>query len=261
MVLPRALPGGAAGRSFTWGRRGRKGGGGKAQFGHRWGKDPASAQSSPPASRGVDINTGAQPGPREREGGEGMFSYLHSPTPHRGGGAARRGGDSQASNSCISHDTAAVRASWEQCPARGNRSSTRDWWRWLGGKRSSPCWPAGRGGERLQPELQRGDALAARSATKQCPQEGTAAVPVSRGALPRPCVREAAQPPAWLLSPPHSGLQAVAPSQSLIPAYPPLTSFQDSAADAGDLRVVLCTAQRRAHAGGHGAATPVVKGM
>lgn len=131
----------------------------------------------------------------------------------------------------------------------------------LGGKGLRRAGLPGREGERLQPELQRGDALAARSATKQCPQEGIAAVPVSWGALPRPCVREAAQPPAWLLSPPHSGLQAMAPSQSLIPAYPPLTSFQDSAADARDLRVVLCTAQRRAHAGGHGAATPVVKGV
>lgn len=68
-----------------------------------------------------------------RGGGRVMFAYLHSPTPH-GGGAAGRGGDSQASNSCISHDTAAVRASWEQCPALGNRSSTRGWWWWLGGK-------------------------------------------------------------------------------------------------------------------------------
>lgn len=148
-------------------------------------------QSAPPpqVSRGVDINTGAQPGPREREGGEG--DVFLSATHGAEGGAAGRGGDSQASNSCISHDTAAVRASWEQCPARGNRSSTGGWWRWLGGQRCSPCWPARRGG----------GISAARTPVRRCPGDTQCheAVPTGRHCSSDSLPRCPAQPPAWLL--------------------------------------------------------------
>lgn len=151
-MLPRALPGGAAGWSCTWGRRvavGRR----QSSVWALLGRGPSIRADQPPpppqVSRGVDINTDAQPGPRGREGGEGMFSHLHSPTPHRGGGGGQqgRGGDSRASNSCISHDTAAVRASWEQCPARGNRSSTRGRVAVAWGEKvfATLAWPAERG--------------------------------------------------------------------------------------------------------------------
>lgn len=148
---------------------------------------------APPVSPGVDINMGAQ-----GEGGrEGMFSYLHSPTP-QGSGRAERGGDSQASNSCISHGTAAVRASWEQCPARGNRSNTRDWW-----ERSSSCWP---GTDR---ELLPAPA----------PQEGIAAAPAFQRTLPSPCSRGLHS----LLSLPGCGLWL--PSYGSIPIpYPSLSA-------------------------------------
>lgn len=126
-----------------------------------------------------------------------MFSYLHSPTPE-GRGRAERGGDSQASNSCISHGTAAVRASWEQCPARGNRSNTRDWW-----ERSSPCWP---GTDR---ELLPAPA----------PQEGIAAAAASQSTLPSPCSRGLHS----LLSLPGCGLWF--PSYGSIPIpYPSLSA-------------------------------------
>lgn len=92
------------------------------------------------------------------------------------------------------------------------------------------------------------DALATGSAPGQCPREGTAAAPVSWDALPSPSL----QPGSSLLLTVVYGLPAVALSQSLIPAYPPLTSFQDSAADDRDFRVVLCAVQRRANAGDTG---------
>lgn len=116
------------------------------------GKGPSLRADRPPVSRGVDTNTRAQPGPWEKEGGGETFSYHRNPTPRRGRGAAGRGGDSRAGESCISHDTAAVRASWEQCPARGNRSSTGSSARRTGGgggggsgERYVQCWPARQG--------------------------------------------------------------------------------------------------------------------
>lgn len=113
------------------------------------------------------------------------------------------------------------------------------------GKRSSPCWPAWRGG----------GIAAGRTPGRQCPGDTQCheAAPTGRhcssvhllgGALP------SLQPGSSLLLAVVYGLPAMAPSQSLIPAYPPLTSFQDSAADARDFRVVLCAVQRRANAGG-----------
>lgn len=139
-------------------------------------------QSRPAPPQPPEVLTSTQalsrvPGSR---GGRVMFAYLHSPTPH-GGGAAGRGGDRQASNSCISHDAAAVRDSWEQCPARGNRSSTRGWWWWLGEKRSSTCWPVARGGgiaaaptpARWCPgDTQTPQSSAHRKALQHCPSPG-----------------------------------------------------------------------------------------
>lgn len=75
--------------------------------------------------------------------------------------------------------------------------------------------------------------------------------------LPSPCSQGAAQPPLFLDV--VCGFPAMAPSQSLIPAYPPLTSFQDSADDARDFRVVLF--KREQMQGTRGSNTSGEKGL
>lgn len=163
-----------------------------------------------------------------------MFSYLHSPTP-QGRGRAGRGGDRQA--------IAASVTTLQQCGLPGSSAQP-------GGiaaahgtgggaleKRSSPCWP---GGDR---ELLPAPA----------PQEDTAAAYAAQPLFTGGCTASS------LFLDVVCGFPAMAPSQSLIPAYPPLTSFQDSAADARDFRVVLF--KREQMQGTRGSNTSGEKGL
>lgn len=104
-------------------------------------------------------------------------------------------------------------------------------------KRSSPCWP-GRDRELLP---------------APAPQEGTAAAYAAQPLFTGGCTASS------LFLDVVCGFPAMAPSQSLIPAYPPLTSFQDSAADARDFRVVLF--KREQMQGTRGSNTSGEKGL
>lgn len=141
------------------------------------GRGPSIRADQPPppqVSRGVDINTDAQPGPRGREGGEGMFSHLHSPTPHRGGG-----GGSREEEVTVEQAIAASATTLQQCGLPGSSAQLGgiaaahgDGWLWLGGKRSSPRWPGRR----------RGGIAAAQTPARRCPGDGQCheAVPTGR---------------------------------------------------------------------------------
>lgn len=139
-----------------------------------------------------------------------MFSYLHSPTP-QGRGRARRGGDRQA--------IAASVTTLQQCGLPGSSAQP--------GGIAAAHGTGGLGGKVFTVLAWEGKGNAARaSSTRKALQQH--------------------QPPSVRCpAPVHGGCTAcslfldVAPSQSLIPAYPPLTSFQDSAADTRDFRVVL----------------------
>lgn len=169
-----------------------------------------------------------------------MFSYLHSPTP-QGRGGAGRGGDRQA--------IAASVTTLQQCGLPGSSAQPggiaaahgTDGWRCLGGKVFTvPAWQG------------QGNAATASSIGRHCSSTSPLCVrcpaPVHGGCTACSLFLDVA-----------CGFPAIAPSQSLIPAYPPLTSFQDSAADTGDFRVVLFKREQRQ--GTRGSNTSGEKGL
>lgn len=139
---------------------------------------------------------------------------MHSPTP-QGRRRAGRGGDSQA--------IAASVTALQQCGLPGSSAQPggiavahR-----TGGKGLHGAGLAGTG-NCCQRQLHRKALQQHQPSSVHCP------APVHGG-----CTASS------LLLDVVCGFQSMAPSQSLIPAYPPLTSFQDSAADTRDFRVAL----------------------
>lgn len=220
------------------------------------------SRPAPPLSRRVDINTqvlSRAPGRGREERG----CFLICTAPHHTGEGGQQGEEVTVKQAIAASATTLQQCGLPGSSAQpgGNRSSTRDWWRWLGGKvfatlarlpgKGNCC--SANSGETVPWRHAGPRSSAHRKALQQCQSPGVPCPAPVQGRLP------SLQPGSSLLLTVVYGLPAMALSQSLIPAYPPLTSFQDSAADARDFRVVLCTVQRKANAGGHGAATQVEK--
>lgn len=209
---------------------------GRAQFGYCWGKGPRLRADRPPAPRGADTNTRAQPLVFLGEGGR-RENVFHSSQPH----TARREGGQQGEEVTGEQEGAASATTLQQCGLPGSSAQP-------GGTAAASGAPAGRAGG--------AGGLGQRCSAGLLGREGGfhEAAPTMQQSNARvaPCSREAALPPAWLPFPPHcvNGFPAMALSQSLIPAYPPLTSFQGGAADARDFRVALCTVPQRANSRG-----------
>lgn len=137
-----------------------------------------------------------------------MFSHPYSPTAHRGGGQ-------QGEEVTVKQAIAASATTLQQCALPGSSAQP-------GGDRGS----AGSLGERSHHSCLRSGAEGLRCpGHRQCP-----------GAMPSGWHRSSAcllgcpdqpqsQPGSSLLLTVVCGLLAMALSQSLIPAYPPLTSF------------------------------------
>lgn len=203
---------------------------GRAQFGDRWGKGPRLRADRPPASRGADTNTRAQPLVFLGEGGRRGNVFLSS-QPH----TAQREGGQQGEEVTGEQEGAASATTLQQCGLPGSSAQPG------GTAAAAPGAPAGRAGAagglgqrcNAGPLGREGGFHKAAPTMQQC----NARVPSARGRLP---------------SPPHcvNGFPTMALYQSLIPAYPPLTSFQGCAADARDFRVALCTVPQRANSRG-----------
>lgn len=173
---PKGIAGRCCGMELYLGEEGGSGEEAKLSLGtagERTQHQSRPAAPPPQVSRGVDINTDAQPGPRGREGGEGMFSHLHSPTPHRGGGGSRE------EEVTVEQAIAASATTLQQCGLPGSSAQLGgiaaahgDGWLWLGGKRSSPRRPGRR----------RGGIAAAQTPARRCPGDGQCheAVPTGR---------------------------------------------------------------------------------
>lgn len=108
---------------------------GKAQFGYRWGKGPRLRADRPPASRGADTNTRAQPLVFLGEGGRRGNVFLSS-QPH----TARREGGQQGEEVTGEQEGAASATTLQQCGLPGSSAQPG------GTAAAAPGAPAGRAG-------------------------------------------------------------------------------------------------------------------
>lgn len=198
-----------------------------------------------------------------------MFSYMHNPTPHGAGGGGDGQGGGGGEEVTVKQAVAASAATLQQCgllgavPSPGTRQQR---WR-LGQGLVALAWgkglhraglPSGEGKSLRPSEMMSWHRAAPQSSARRKAQQRCQCLraPCSAPARGRLC---SLRPGSSRLLAVVSGLPAMALSQSLILAYPPLTSFRDSAADARDFRALLCAVQTRANAGGYGAAARAEK--
>lgn len=210
-MLPRALSGGAAGWSFP---RGRGASGEWAALRLGTAGERILPQSGPPSLPRCRRKHGRS-GRAGREGEKGMFSYLHSPTP-LGRGRAGRG-------VTVRQAIAASVTTLQQCGLPGSSAQPGGIAvaHGTGGKGLHRAGPAGTG-NCCQRQLHR------KALQQHQPPSVHFPAPVHGGCTAPSLFLDVVR-----------GFPAMAPSQSLIPAYPPLTSFQASAADSRDFRVLL----------------------